>query len=559
MADIGQSPFLQSLGWATLNSFWQWAALWCLFLCVQSIFKLSSQKKYTLAVLCMAGGVVWYLITFINHFTAESADQLFLAYQSWAPSTITWNLILSAASITYLVLFIFPLYHFYKNWQYINRVRHYGLHKADLEQRLFVSRISALLGIGKKVQLYVSDLVSSPITLGFLKPIILLPLSAINNLSVKQTEAILLHELSHIKRYDYLLNVVITFIGTVFYFNPFIKKFISVIEAEREACCDDLVLQFEYDRISYASALYLLEQNNTPMELLTIAAAKKKHLLARIKKIVGIKEKSGFTFNHFAGLCASFLLVLVLNTLFIASKENGKAAHAAFSPLENSVFAFTNNKEENALKNNEINISAPGQRSVATSAEKPLFHATQRERSNTYFFPAQSFYADKNLTAVAFDDVEASVSEEQKNHIKTTLNDTKKVLTTLQWKEVEKSIADGMTMEEKEVAKTEYMNEVDKVNWSNLEENLKAGYDKINWEKINNNLATALVTIKLDSIQTSYTTVLKEIEKAQKASTCNVQQPLPDASVKEVIQLKNEIRLKLDSLKVIRNKKVISL
>src|SRR5689334_4504810 len=118
MADIGQSSFLQSLGWATLNSFWQWAALWCLFLCVQSLFKLSSQNKYTLAVLCMAGGVVWYLFTFTNHFTAASADKLFLSYQSWAPTTLTWNVILSAASITYLVLFIFPLYQFYKNWQY---------------------------------------------------------------------------------------------------------------------------------------------------------------------------------------------------------------------------------------------------------------------------------------------------------------------------------------------------------------------------------------------------------------------------------------------------------
>ena len=292
----------------------------------------------------MAAGVLWYFFTFFHHYINNAAERTFITYQNWAPSTLTWNVILSAASVTYLVLFIFPLYHFYKNWQYIHRVRYYGLQKAPFENRLFVNRISTLLGITKKVQVFVSDLVSSPITLGFLKPIILLPIAALNNLSPQQTEAILLHELSHIKRYDYLVNMLITVVGTVFYFNPFIKKFISVIEAEREACCDDLVLQFEYDRLSYASALYLLEQNNTPMELLTIAAAKKKHLLTRIKKIVGIKEKKVFTFNHFVGLCASFLLVLVLNTLFIASKENGKNVHAAFSPLENSVFAFTNNE-----------------------------------------------------------------------------------------------------------------------------------------------------------------------------------------------------------------------
>jgi beta-lactamase regulating signal transducer with metallopeptidase domain len=558
MADIGQSPFLQSLGWATLNSIWQWAALWSLFLCVQYLFKPSAQKKYVWALAFMAGGVVWYISTFISHYQNGTVEAAFSNHQSWAPTTLTWNVILTAASVTYLVLFIFPLYHFYKNWQYLQRVRHHGLQKASFEYRLFVSRVSALLGIQKKVQLFVSELVSSPITIGYIKPIILIPVAAMNNLSVKQTEAILLHELSHIKRYDYLINMVVTLISTLFYFNPFIKKFISVIEAERESCCDDLVLQFEYDPISYASALYLLEQNNTTMELLTIAAAQKKHLLTRIKKIVGIKEKKVFTFNHFAGLCASFLLVLVLNTLIIASKQNGKNKTVAYTPIDNGLYAFIQN-EEGSKKVEPVVVPNRMENNIAFTLKRPVNRTPVQPSENWMFLPAEPMVNNTDIINVAQDDVEASVTEEQKEHINSTLSATKKVLSTLQWKEVEKSIADGMTAEEKAVAKDEYMQELEGLNWKNLESNLKASYNEINWEKVNTNLASALINIKLDSIQQSYSVLLNEMAKAENASTCNVQQPLPDASVNEVHKKKTEIQLRLDSLKTIRNKKVVRL
>ncbi|HVG40546.1 MAG TPA: M56 family metallopeptidase [Chitinophagaceae bacterium] len=559
MADIGQSPFLQSLGWATLNSFWQWAALWCLFLCVQYIFRPSSQRKYLWAVAFMGLGVLWFLTTFYNHYQSGTVEASFIAHQSWAPDTLTWNIILTSASITYLLLFIFPVYRFYKNWQYIKQVRNYGLHKANYEYRLFVKKVSALLGIKKNVVLYISDLVTSPITVGYLKPIILLPIAALNNLSAKQTEAILLHELSHIKRYDYLVNMVITFVSTVFYFNPFIKKFISVIEAEREACCDDLVLQFEYDRISYASALFLLEQNNNTMELLTIAAAQKKHLLTRIKKIVGIKEKKVFTLNHFAGLCASFLLVLVLNTLFIASNNKVKGLETALSPLESSFYAFTNNDSKTSQDESGdlLKIKAPIHHFVLHNKQRIALTIPDNEAQ--LLIPTLTEYDNKDLVNVALDDVEASVTDEQKEHIKSTLSATKKVLTTLQWKEVEKSIADGMTTEEKVIAKEEYLQELEKVNWNNLESNLKASYNDIDWEKVNSNLGNALITIKLDSVQQAYSTLMAQIDKAQKVSTCNVEQPMPDATVSEVVKAKAKLQVRIDSLKTIRTKKVISL
>ena len=557
MADLSQSLFLQSLGWATLNSLWQWAALWFLFLCVQTLFNLSSQKNYVLCLSLMAAGMLLFFYTFFDHYFSGASERTFVAHLYWAPSSPTWNGILSVASIIYLSLSVVPLYQFYKNCQYIHRLRYYGLQKAPLENRLFINKISVLLGITKKVEVYLSELVSSPITLGYLKPLILLPVASLNNLTTQQVEAVLLHELSHIKRYDYLVNMLVMVIGTVFYYNPFIKKFISAIDAYREECCDELVLQFEYDPFSYASALYLLEKNNTKMEILTMAAAKTKNLLARIKKILGVAEKTAFTMRHLSGLAASFLLIIVLNTLFIANKESGKSGPSTFSPLENSFYSFTNNEEKPKTKNTlhpkKIDLT------TAFISPKSMATPTPNEPISIYNLPNDLNKNNSDIVNVAFDEVAASVSAKEKEHVEKTLTATKKVLSTLQWNEVEKSINDGMTSAEKSIAKNEYLEQLNNVNWKNLENNLKANYDEVNWNEVNYNLANALITIKLDSLQQSYSVLLRAIEKAAMPQSANIMQPMPDASMQDIIKRKMNIQEKLDSLKLIRAKKVVRL
>ena len=106
---------------------------------------------------------------------------------------------------------------------------------------MFVKNLAAQMGIKKPVHVWISELVCSPVTIGYLKPIILVPLAAINHLTTQQLEAVLLHELSHIKRYDYLINLIINFIQTILYFNPLVKAFVKIIEREREKSCDEMV------------------------------------------------------------------------------------------------------------------------------------------------------------------------------------------------------------------------------------------------------------------------------------------------------------------------------
>jgi hypothetical protein len=172
----------------------------------------------------------------------------------------------------------------------------------------FAAKVKLNLKIAKKVKVWISEKISSPATIGFFKPVILIPIASINNLTCEQLEAIILHEFSHIKRNDYVVNLVISFIETVLFFNPFIALFIKVVKQERENCCDDFVLEYRYDPHSYASALLHLEQTRlTKLPLAMGAVSGKKELLSRIKRITGNNTVNEFNYKQ-------KLLTLIITT-----------------------------------------------------------------------------------------------------------------------------------------------------------------------------------------------------------------------------------------------------
>jgi beta-lactamase regulating signal transducer with metallopeptidase domain len=149
------------------------------------------------------------------------------------------------------------------------------------------------LKIVKAVSLYFSEHISIPLTIGYLKPIIIFPLSLINNLDSNQVEAILMHELSHIKRHDYLLNILQCIMETILCFNPFVWLISKTIRLEREHCCDDMVIDADYNNFTYSKALLVIAQQNSQHYALAMASAgdKKYPLLNRIKRLNTMETK----------------------------------------------------------------------------------------------------------------------------------------------------------------------------------------------------------------------------------------------------------------------------
>lgn len=561
-----QSEFLQSLGWATLNSFWQMALLWCIYLAANSAFKISSHKKYQLSVGAVMMGFVWFVCTFVYYFNIKESSSIAFFNQRISESNNILNTFLISASITYLILLIFPSYRLVRNFRFVQKIKKQGLIKAELNYRLFVQKISSQLGIKKRVLVYLSELVASPVTVGYLKPIVLLPVAALNNLSAQQVEAILLHELSHIKRFDYMVNFLVSIISTFLYFNPFVKQFMKNIEQERENCCDQLVLQFGYDKVSYASALLALEKISVARYALALGATGKSYLLNRIEKIVGMEKKQGFKKSQFGGLFAALLCIVIFNSIIIIKENKQQNLSIAFTDLANGINIFQSNADTKFRyhstapanpKHKEIALLAASQNKNETKSAIKI--ETSYEEA-----PAVAPQQKSIFTFASSDDVENALTQEQKEKVQSTVDATKKVVANLQWKEVEASIADVLTEQEKIKAKKQYIDQLNKtVDWKRIEQNMKAQYENMDWQKIDNNVNNALVAIQLDSLQKSYTVALNQLNKLTEQAKAKAQvsvSPLPDQSIEQIQKSIEELSSRVNTIKALRSpKKVVRL
>ncbi len=322
-----QSAFLKALGWALLNSLWQMALLWLVYVgLTMNGKKLLSRQRHAIALLSLAGGSLWFLATLvINLYKAASGPQVITLYVTETDPALYNNTLpgiishwfepaLPFLSLAYLVTAAFLFVRFYLQYRHTQRLFTTGLQKADAEWRLFLQQAVQHMSIKKKVQIWLSSLVDTPVTLGIIKPVILLPVAAVNHLTLKQAEAIILHELNHIRRNDYLVNLLISCVDVILFFNPFARQLTGIIRKERENCCDDMVLQFCYEPHSYATALLKLEQSRIHTNELALAATgKDKHfLLNRVKRILGTEpESTPFNQKMIAYLLSALLIAFI--------------------------------------------------------------------------------------------------------------------------------------------------------------------------------------------------------------------------------------------------------
>lgn len=195
-----------------------------------------------------------------------------------------------------------------------------GLSKINVDWRLFVQKLSEQLGIRRHVKIYLSNIVKTPLTIGFFKPIILVPLASINHLTTEQMEAVILHELAHIKRLDYLINLLLSVIEATLFFNPFMQLLSKHIKRERENSCDDWVLQYEYNPTSYAKALLQIAMFQSSQPSFGMNAIENKDvLLTRVKRII---EKSERSFHYRHQLIALLFITTVLSSISWLSPQN---------------------------------------------------------------------------------------------------------------------------------------------------------------------------------------------------------------------------------------------
>lgn len=173
--------------------------------------------------------------------------------------------------------------HHLAGWVIVQRLRKRYVEPPSEQILRLAEQLQTTLRIRTAVALMKSALTDSPVTIGWLKPVILLPASALTGLTTKQIEALLAHELAHIRRHDYLVNLLQTVVETLLFYHPAVWWISRQIRIEREHCCDDIAVRVCGDPASYARALAEMEQlrDTAPFAM----AAKNSSLLNRVRRL----------------------------------------------------------------------------------------------------------------------------------------------------------------------------------------------------------------------------------------------------------------------------------
>jgi beta-lactamase regulating signal transducer with metallopeptidase domain len=170
-------------------------------------------------------------------------------------------------------------------WLMLQHCRRHGICILDEAWQERVNRIGSRLQLKRAVRAYQSAIADVPAAIGWIRPIILLPASVITQLSPAQIEALLAHELAHVSRHDYVVNLLQSCVETLFFYHPGVWWIGRRMREERENCCDDRAVAACGDPIIYARALANLEQLRGALPGLAMAA-NGGSLLSRIQRLV---------------------------------------------------------------------------------------------------------------------------------------------------------------------------------------------------------------------------------------------------------------------------------
>jgi beta-lactamase regulating signal transducer with metallopeptidase domain len=172
------------------------------------------------------------------------------------------------------------------SWYTVRRLRTAGVSPVGDTVHKVLGRTAQRLGLARAVAMLQSTVVKTPVVVGYFRPAILLPVCVVTGLSEAQLELILAHELAHIRRHDYLVNLLQTLVETLFFYHPAVWWLSSQIRNERENCCDDVAMATVDSRADYGRALLAIEELRATSTALSVAACGGS-LLARIRRIAG--------------------------------------------------------------------------------------------------------------------------------------------------------------------------------------------------------------------------------------------------------------------------------
>ncbi len=377
----------QRIGWTLVHSIWQFALVAGLLAVVLQIVRgFSPQLRYRLMLAALCVMAIWPIVTLFtvsppskpagspvvrtranapdefssrptiddlsaslpgeslpksipNPASIELAHDSFLAADSFSGFTIAYvrttiadfvaqwiNVIVGVWLVGVLLLSLRPLI----GWNSARALRSQGRSTAPEQIVVATQRVAQRLGVRQIIEIAQSSLVEVPTLIGWLKPLVLLPASAVSGLSSAQLEAIIAHELAHVRRHDYIVNMFQLLLETVFFYHPAVWWVSQRMRVEREECCDDIAVQMTGDRVGYVKLLVWLEESRDQSNSSSLVMSSDGgSLLSRVRRLVVTPAET----NGSGPLVMAVGLLFVLGiTCLIASSAGNSLAQESDAP-----------------------------------------------------------------------------------------------------------------------------------------------------------------------------------------------------------------------------------
>lgn len=294
-----QTPLAQAIGWTLVHSLWEGALVALVLAAALWAFR-SSRARYAAACLAMLAMLAGFGFTFTRLMPRQRSQVVTVVNGRGAllPAGLEAPKIpvrhRAADFLPWLAPFWIAgvaIFHLRSlaSWMAARRLRRTGVCLAPDHWRERLDRLRARVRLSRPVTLLESCLAEVPVVIGYVRPAILMPVGLLAGLPVGQVEAILLHELAHIRRYDYLVNLLQASVEGFLFYHPAVWWISGLIRAERENCCDDLVVATLGDAHEYAAALAALEQNRWSVSE-AVPAATGGDLMQRIRRLLNRPE-----------------------------------------------------------------------------------------------------------------------------------------------------------------------------------------------------------------------------------------------------------------------------
>jgi len=341
--------FLGAFSWMLIHSLWQGMLLAMVCgLALMAARNSSPATRYNMVLYCFAlfvacagGTFFWYWDSGDAAAAASVASANpgggWIRVDSSIVSEVSAYLSRNAPVVVliWFVIFAFRAVKIMRGVLELNVLRYSGNQPAPHHWQERISDLSSRIGLNRTVRLLESSMVKVPVVLGHFSPIILMPLGLLTGIPAGQLEAVLLHELAHIRRNDFLVNLLQSLIETVFFFNPGLLWISELLKQEREHCCDELAVARTGNRKEFVQALLSFKEYSLTAQQLGVGfPGQKNQLLDRASRVLGLKRSSAPSGAYVFVAISGFLLICLLGTTLTVAQISPSGIQSKPIPVE---------------------------------------------------------------------------------------------------------------------------------------------------------------------------------------------------------------------------------